>query len=267
MKLFIFSTIMIFLLFGQLCALSFGNPADLPPKKSIEVSAELGKKFLFSKNNAHSNKFVPHQFFLRLGYTPYKWIQLFGCIGASDADWYWRPGQIPNEIYLDGTWELSAGGGAKILPPVKFNGLGFKWHVFVDGSYVFIRSRYPEYTLPSGLWTLKMKSHINQVDIGGFIVGYNRRFNLSFYGGLAGRYISSIAVYTAISSKGDVYHGDLLLGSSFGSESILTMAFYPVVGANWHIDDNLAFDFEFQLLDLGNSGTLIGFSLGISHYK
>jgi len=257
-----------FILFiGAIFAVPFGNPADLPPKGSIEMSANLSKQFLFTKNDAYSNKYVAHQLFLRLGYTPYKWIMLSGYLGGSDADWHWKPNQIPDEIFLDGSWELAPGAGIKILPPVKFSGGGFKWHIFAEAKYIFLRSRYSEYTLPSGLWRLKMTSHINQFEIGGFIAGYYRKFKLSLYGGLSGRYISASAKYTAFSSQNKVYKDEMLMGTSFGNQNILTMAFFPIIGVNWHLSDNLALDVEASLLNLEKSGPLVGLSLGISNYK
>lgn len=248
-------------------AVPFGNPADLPPKGSIEVSADVSKQFLFTRNNAYSNKYVPHQLFVRLGYAPFKWILLNGYLGASDADWHWKPNQLANEIFLDGSWELSPGVGVKVLPPVKFEGLGFRWHVFAEAKYIFIRSRYSEYVLPSGLWSLKMKTSINQFEMGGFVVGYNRRYNISFYGGLAGRFVSATAYYTAISAQGRVYKDKLPMGTSFGNTSILTLAVFPVVGVNWHITETLVLDVEASLLNVEKSNPIVGLSAGFSQYK
>ncbi|MCD6595161.1 hypothetical protein J7L68_05735 [bacterium] len=252
---------------GTIFAVPFGNPADLPPKGKIEISANVSKQFLFTRNDAYSNKYVAHQLFLKLGYTPFKWIMLSGYLGGSDADWHWKPNQIPDEIFLDGSWELTPGAEIKILPPVKFSGGGFKWHIFAEAKYLFLRSRYPEYTLPSGLWRLKMISKINQFEMGGFVVGYYRKFDISVYGGLCGRYVSADAVYTATSFQGSVYKDVMMMGSSFGNQSILTMAFFPIIGLNWHLSDNLALDFEASLLNLEKSGPLVGLSLGISNYK
>ena len=252
---------------GVCAAVPFGNPADLPPKGSIEVSADVSKQFLFTKNDAYSSKYVPHQFFLRLGYAPFKWIMINGYLGGSDADWYWKPNQIPDEIFLDGSWEMSPGAGVKVLPPVKFEGLGFRWHIFAEGKYIFLRSRYSEYVLPSGLWTLKMMSHINQFEIGGFAVGYNRRYKISFYGGLAGRYVSATAYYTAVSAQGRVYKDKLLMGTSFGNTRIITMAIFPVIGVNWHISETLTLDVEASLLNVEKSNPVIGLSAGFSQFK
>ncbi|RKZ35251.1 hypothetical protein DRQ33_00065 [bacterium] len=248
-------------------AVPFGNPADLPGKGKIEISADLSKQFLFTRNDAFSNKYVPHQLFLRLGYTPFEWIMLNGYLGGSDADWYWKPNQIPDEIFLDGSWELSPGAGITILPPVKFTWMDFQGHIFVEAKYFFIRSRYPDFTLPSGLWTLKLTSYLNQFEMGGFAVGYYRKFNISVYGGVSARYVSATARYTAISSRGKPYKGDMLMGNSFGSQNILTIAVFPVVGLNWHLQTNLAIDFEASLLNLEKSGPTVGLAIGISHYK
>ncbi len=257
----------ILLLMGLAEAVPFGNPANLPPKGSIEVSADVSKQFLFTRNDNYSSKYVPHQFFLMLGYTPFKWIMINGYLGASDADWYWKPNQIPDEIFLDGSWEMSPGIGVKVLPPVKFEGIGFLWHIFAEAKYVFIRSRYSEYMLPSGMWTLKMKSDLNQFEMGGFVVGYNRRYRVSFYGGLAARYVSASAYYTAISAAGRVYKGTMNMGTSFGNTRLITMAVFPVVGINWHINETLSLDIEASLLNIEKSSPLIGLSAGFSQFK
>ncbi len=257
------------------CA-SFGNPAELPPQASVCAAAEYSRQFLYTANDNYSCEMRSQRFLVRIGYVFYRWLELYGYIGGADADL--TKTNIVKDYTKDsnGSWELAPGAGLRIKPPLKFSALGLKFHMLLDGKYLFIRSR-QEVIYENG-WYKKGKLNINEFSGAGMFVGQYRRFNLWFYAGVAARYVWAEMPYTAnstitIGSSTITLEdeGTELLGTSMSPrEMFFPHMIFPILGINWNIGGEYVICFEANLSDISellNLGPKVSFTLGVSHYK
>lgn len=255
-------------------ALSYGNPADMMPRGKLSMSTEYSRQFIYTTIGDNHNSYVSQRLMFRMGYTFLKWMEISGLIGGVDADFDGTILGIPSE--LNGSWELSPGVSLRLKPPLKFSALGMKFHLLMDGKYIYIRSREEEIPPELTDWKIKGMVKINSFDGAILAVGYHRRFNISFYAGLGGRYVWSEMVYSAVLDKPSepyqVYQNqELPLGISFTpDEKFFPHMIYPVFGLNWNISGNYVFCFETNLADISElfeMGPKIGFTMGLSHYR
>ena len=261
-------------------AISFGTPADLPPTSgAVNVTAEYSKQFIYTANPTYASMFNSHRLSLTVGYTFLKWLELYGLVGGADADLSWGTQKNKSHtIDLNGTWELNPGVGIRIKPPVKFSAIGFKFHIMAQARYQFIRSKQEDYFVPSGM---KMTGtvRLNEFEAGGMLVGYYRKFNMSFYAGVATRYEWSEINYTASLDKTfgsqritySISDQKLLLGTSISAdETFFPHMVYPFFGINWHFAESYIFSIETNIADVSSMGDFapkLGFSIGLANYR
>ncbi len=252
---------------GQAYGLTFGNPAAMPPKGGFEAAADYNQSHLYTQNSTYENDFTTHQFYVRMGYAPFKSLEFFGLVGGADLDWKWTHKTTMNRYYLDGSWELSAGGGLRVKTPWEFDAIGFKWHSFGQASLVLHKSHYPTMEFSREL-SLKSTVKIQRYDAAAILAAYSRKFAITFYGGLNFRYLDARANYVATTtSTGVSTRGDFLLGASTGNDNPLTFLVTPVLGLNWHLTQSTALDLELEWVNFDNGQPVFGLSAGFSQYK
>ena len=271
-KLYLLS--IIFIPGAAIFATDFGNPADMPPKGSIEAAADYSKHFIYTENDAIHSQFISQRLLVRIGYVFYKWLQLSLFVGGADGDLITE--NFCGGSRINGSWELSPGAGIRIKPPLKFDALGMRFHLLIDGRYLFIRSRLEKFQ--SNNWEYDGIVHLNEFDAAGLAVGYMRKFNLSFYAGIGMGFVWSEMPYTR--SRTVVVGSQTVTQTEDGTEMLgvspstkgkfFPHMVFPLFGVNWHFAEGYAFSVETYLADIQQIGDMnpkVGFSIGLSNYK
>lgn len=242
-------------------AVSFGNPADIPHRKSLSVSAEYSRQFLYTSSASYSNTIISQRLMMRMGYTFFKWLEVYALAGGCDGDLSWGYPSAGVSIDLNGSWELSPGVGIRLKPNIKFNSLGMKWHLLFEGRYIFIRSRQQKFIVPAGT-SIEGMVTLNEFEASGLVSGYYRKLDLAFYAGLAMK---------SIWSEFAVGNEKVFLGASMSvNELFFPHMVFPFFGINWNLGNNYVVCFEGNLADwkeLGSLNPKFGFSIGISQYR
>ncbi|MCD6417427.1 hypothetical protein J7M00_01425, partial [bacterium] len=164
----------------------------------------------------------------------------------------------------------------RIKPPLKFDAMGMRFHLLIDGRYLFIRSRLEKFQ--SNNWEYDGIVHLNEFDAAGLAVGYMRKFNLSLYAGIGMRFVWSEMPYTR--SRTVVVGSQTVTQTEDGTEMLgvspstrgkfFPHMVFPLFGVNWHLAERYAFSVETYLADIQQIGDMnpkVGFSIGLSNYK
>jgi hypothetical protein len=211
---------------GQALGLTFGNPAALPPRGASRRQPITTNR-IYTRRTALTKTTSPHhQFYVRMGYAPFKSMEFFALVGGADLDWKWTHKSTMNKYYLDGSWELSAGGGLRMKTPWEFDAFGFKWHHLGKHHWCFsnrtIQLWISRESLVSKLprkfnVTMRQRYFCIQPQICDNSLWWSQTFAILTHG--------QITVATT-TSTGVSTRGDFLLGTSTGNDNPLTIHCY-----------------------------------------
>ncbi len=280
---------LLWLAFIGLCrALSFGNPADVPPRGSFEASVEFSKQFIFtnpppanfpfSTTNWPPTEHTSYRLALRLSYSLYNWLELYFYGGGADInpDIRITPTQTAG---WNGRWELFPGAGVKMKTPLDVTWLDMRWYIFADAKYVFIRSTFSNFVL--GIWNWGGECHFNELEGAAFLACKTRRRRFTYYAGIALRFVMSSVRVTATSTISlpptaptvwrwsGIYGVTSTANCPPGTWCVLPIrkGIMPVLGVNWHVGNNYTLSFEANVCDISGNGPKVGFTFGLSQYR